>query len=292
MAFKITSGKENLFYGGLSVVIVLLFLFFLSSKSFMYDDEPVMQTPLHTPVLGLDQTSVTVDNWTYNPKKSLMEVIIKTKNTGTDAIRPNLTFKAQQKDVQGYLPMEIVFQDDDLYVIHIKKIPEDYKGVGVHIIEKRDENLLSELSQTSLENENVSSTTTKSTDKRIVITGDYRKMKVDKTLSKKTSFEYISETIQAEINETKEKTTAIKDKEIPLQTTLVETLESEILELTEGKKYETEDEQIATDGKIGSKRNEIEGIQNKQKSLFEMITKLDEKIEKLEVKKADIEVEN
>lgn len=284
MNFKVTRGKENIFYLGITILFVLLLVFFLSSKSFMYDDEPVMQTPFSTEITGLDQTKVLLESWEYNPEKELMEVILQLKHSGTDPIKPTFSFRAKQKQVAEMLPIEVVFMEKDLYVIHIKKVPKEYSVVGLYVKENRDAKLL--------KNQNESSDINVEDSKEIVITGDYRKVKTNDKLKKQDAFVYKAQVIETEIKQLENDISTIFDKDIPLLNDVIESLKNDITQLKDEKKYLTTNEKNTANSKIYSKRNEIQNAKKKQKELIEEAELLKEKIKKLEQKKMDVALGN
>lgn len=250
----------------------------------MYDDEPVMQTPFSTEITGLDQTKVLLESWEYNPEKELMEVILQLKHSGTDPIKPTFSFRAKQKQVAEMLPIEVVFMEKDLYVIHIKKVPKEYSVVGLYVKENRDAKLL--------KNQNESSDINVEDSKEIVITGDYRKVKTNDKLKKQDAFVYKAQVIETEIKQLENDISTIFDKDIPLLNDVIESLKNDITQLKDEKKYLTTNEKNTANSKIYSKRNEIQNAKKKQKELIEEAELLKEKIKKLEQKKMDVALGN
>ncbi len=58
MKSSIQKGTENKFYVISLMVATILFVVFFTSKLWMYDDAPIMQTPFNAEITGLDQTTL------------------------------------------------------------------------------------------------------------------------------------------------------------------------------------------------------------------------------------------
>lgn len=97
MSFKITKGKENKFYYALIIFVLVLFTLFLSSKSFMFDDEPILQTEFDQPIPGLEHVNLILKKWEYNPSKKLMQVQLKTEEIGEKCSIQNSNLKPRKR---------------------------------------------------------------------------------------------------------------------------------------------------------------------------------------------------
>src|SRR5690625_5983782 len=93
----------------------------------MYDDSAIAQTDYDKSINGLSQTTLTLRSWEYNPTNHLMEVTIEREHTGTDAVEPTFTFEAKGKETKDIYPAKIVYESDDIMVIHIENIPSTYQ---------------------------------------------------------------------------------------------------------------------------------------------------------------------
>ncbi|MDN5389941.1 hypothetical protein QMZ64_21360 [Bacillus sp. LB7] len=288
---KLTKNKKSASYLVIALVGMMVFVFLLTSKITLWDDTPILQTPFNEKVEGLSDNAVVLKEWEYNPKKELMEVIIKADSKGGIA-NDNLTFFAKEKqNPMKKIPVEVVAQYDDMYVLHINKIPTDYKVVGIVITEKEQDEAvnLGHLYSVDLFAENQETEKNVENDiASVTIYGDYRKVKVNNKLKTLTKEEYLVKGIKEEISTKKEEKQKI-DQMIPEQRQLIGKTKAEINELEENKKYQTEKEKLDTDSVIANKKEEI----NKAETAIEQLTNTSkdyaDKIEKLNLKLKDAE---
>ncbi|ASK26301.1 hypothetical protein ABC970_22010 [Bacillus licheniformis] len=288
---KLTKNKKSASYLVIALVGMMVFVFLLTSKITLWDDTPILQTPFNEKVEGLSDNAVVLKEWEYNPKKELMEVIIKADSKGGIA-NDNLTFFAKEKqNPMKKIPVEVVAQYDDMYVLHINKIPTDYKVVGIVITEKEQDEAvnLDHLYSVDLFAENQETEKNVENDiASVTIYGDYRKVKVNNKLKTLTKEEYLVKGIKEEISTKKEEKQKI-DQMIPEQRQLIGKTKAEINELEENKKYQTEKEKLDTDSVIANKKEEI----NKAETAIEQLTNTSkdyaDKIEKLNLKLKDAE---
>ncbi|MBU8787778.1 hypothetical protein MH050_03570 [Bacillus licheniformis] len=278
MSFKITKGKENkLYYASLISVLALLTLF-LSSKSFMFDDEPILQTEYDQPIPGLDHVHLILKKWEYNPAKKIMQVQLKTEEIGGEVFEPKLKFKAKEKGEVDFLKVDVVFHQDENYVVQIKGVPADYREVGLIVSEEAESSPLETESLGTNEGGELSVGKQKQKDeeKKVVLRGDYRKIKKNKNLKKKNQIEYVEDSIKEELQL---KHTEIEnlEKSIPIQDGIIDQLNDEISKIKANKKYQTETEKAESDTEIQKRKISIEEVK-RQKG--EMETKLKEAKEK------------
>lgn len=254
----------------------------------MYDDHTVMQTPFHTEINGLDQTTLRLNKWEYNPRKELMEVSITKKHTGTDQVKPTFSFAAKEKESLINYPVEVVYEDGANVVVQIKNVPKSYRVIGLFVQEKRDRMLVkNEIKATLLES---SGTLDQDQDeiayktpnpKELVIAGDYRKIKSNKNLKTKKSMDYQKEQINREIKQVEKKLSMLKEEQIPLQQKLVSSIEKEINALNKDMEYQTEEEKQESMAQITAKKEAIENAKKEQEESQQDVEKLKEKREKL-----------
>jgi len=255
---------ENKFYIGIIITSVILLGVFFTSKLWMYDDNPVMQTPFNSNINGLDQTTLRLNSWEYNPNKELMEVVLETDHSGSDLIKPNFTFSARERNDTDEFPVRVVYEDDTNIIVQIRNIPDNYQVIGLIVQEHRDTKILeSEMeNQPSATNTSVDQDTT---DEEItipepaeqIIVGDYRKIKVNSELVTRDAFDYQIENVKREIEEIEQQITAIDDEQIPLQNEIMEVLNDEIESIEMDLEYQTDDEQEGSMREIESRENRI-----------------------------------
>lgn len=286
---KINKGIENKFYKLLVVTVGLLLAVFLTSKSWMYDDEPIAQTAFHTDIQGLDQTNLRLNSWEYNPEKLLMEVSITTIHRGSDPIQPSYSFAARERNATEEYPVEIVFYDNDNIVIQIKEVEEDFEVVGLYVREHRDEKILRR--ERAEQESNLAGNINQDGDRKEegqeakpsekLLVGDYRTIKVNHELDNKDQIQYQIEYVELELTQIERQRSNIKENEIILQNELIEQLNVEISELEAEKEYQVENEKQETDAFIESKNKAIDQAKQEIEKLEKDLEIIDEKEQQL-----------
>lgn len=279
-------GRENRLYLIILSTVSLLFVVFFTSKLWLYDDSAVMQTPLKKEITGLDQTTLVINKWEYNPDKEIMEVAFETIHNGDDFIRPTFTFMAREKDQKDEYPVKVVYKDKDNMVVQIANVPNKYRVVGLFVYEHRDKKILeTEVKESmAMDNSYSDSDDTEITlpkPAETILIADYRKVKVNKELVTKNAIEYQKENITLEIDSLENEVKLILEEKIPLKENLISSLEQEIESLKSDLEYQVDEEQEETFNKISSNEDKIKDAKEEQKELLERVDKLNEKKEKL-----------
>src|SRR5699024_1918942 len=70
------------------------------------------------------------------------EVTIEREHTGTDVVEPTFTFEAKGKETKDTYPAHKVYESDDMMVIHIKNVPDNYHVIGLLVTAHRDNKIL------------------------------------------------------------------------------------------------------------------------------------------------------
>lgn len=289
-------GTENKFYVGLIITVSILLVVFFTSKLWMYDDEPIMQTPFNTTITGLDQTALKLNKWEYNPEKELMEVTIETEHTGSDIVKPTFTFSARERNEVSEYPVKVVYKDDTNIVVQIKNVPKTYRVMGLIIKEHRDQKILeSELKEHLVDAEG--SLDQEENEQKIqlpkpaekILVGDYRKIKINSELKTRDAIDYQIENIEREIKQIEDQIKTIIEEEIPLQDELIVSLQQDIEAIEVELEYKTDEEKEQALGEIQSKDRAIENAKKVQKELQTEVEKLAEKHQKLQEKLQDIQ---
>lgn len=288
LKIKMKWSLENKFYVFFLCVIGICFITFFTSKAWMYDDNSLMQTPFHTEINGLDQTTLILNKWEYNPKRELMEVSITTKHTGSDQVKPAFSFAAKEKDSMENYPVEVVYKDEENMVVQVKKIPKDFRVIGLFVQEKRDQMIIeNEMKATLMES---SGTLDQDEDeivykapkpKELVIVGDYRKIKTNKNLETKDPIDYQIEQINREIKQVEKNLLALDKEQMPLQKKLISSIEKEIDALEKNMEYQTEEEKQESMDQVIAKKEAIENAKKDREKSRQDAEKLIEKREKL-----------
>ncbi|MFS0646115.1 hypothetical protein [Siminovitchia sp. 179-K 8D1 HS] len=288
MKIKMKWSLENKFYVFSLCVIGICFITFFTSKAWMYDDNSIMQTPFHTEINGLDQTTLILNKWEYNPKRELMEVSITTKHTGSDQVKPTFSFVAKEKDSLESYPVEVVYKDEENMVVQVKKVPKDFRVIGLFVQEKRDQMIVeNEMKATLMES---SGTLDQDQNeivykapkpKELVIAGDYRKIKINQNLETKDPIDYQTEQINREIKQVDKNLLALEKEQMPMQQKLISSIEKEIDTLEKTMEYQTEEEKQESMAEIIAKKEAIENAKKDQEESEQEAEKLKEKREKL-----------
>lgn len=296
MKSKLARGRENKIYIGIILTLGVLFGVFFTSKSWMYDDSAIAQTPYNKSINGLSQTTLILRSWEYNPKNNLMEVTIETVHTGTDAAEPTFTFEAKGRDSKETFPANKVYESDNLMVVHIESVPTEYRVIGLFVTEHRDEKILKQEYKRQLENDNDVATTASDKIKKsdlpkpeeVIVVGDYREIEVNKNLFVKSDFEYQKEAIIADMKRIKKEISSIIEENIPFQEELITTLTKEKTALQEEMEFETAEERNKTikeieqkDNAISSAKEDIEQHKIKVKELKDKYKNREEKLNAL-----------
>src|SRR5699024_7477770 len=289
---KFNRRRENKVYIGIIVTLGVLLGVFLTSKSWMYDDSAIAQTPYNKSVNGLNQTTLALRNWEYNPKSQLMEVTIETVHTGTDAAEPTFTFEAKGKESKETYPAKKVYESDNVMIIHIENVPTEYHVIGLFVTEHRDEKVLKQEYKRQLKNDSDVATTESDKIKKsdlpkpedVVVVGDYREIDVNKSLVAKSDKAYQKEAIITDMERIKKDISTIIDENIPFQEELIATLTKEKTSLKNEMEFETEEEQDETEKEIDNKENAISSAEEEIKKYKSKVKELKKKYENREDK--------
>lgn len=277
MRSSLSKGNENKFIIAFLVIVITLLGVFFTSKLWMYDDNPIRHTTLNEKIETLDQTELTVLSWFYNEKERFMEVVIDKNNVGEDSIVPSLSFEADEIELGENIPVDVIYETDNIFVIHLKKIPEKYRFIDLKVTETRDE----EVVRAEKEEEGITLDLEDTKDVSLVdsnfviLTGDYRKIEVDNKLQEQSGKDYEVASIEHEIQRTKESVELIKEEKIPLENRFIIEEEGKIEKAKEELEYLSGDEQLEME-------QTISGYEQKIKSAIDSKSELEEEIEGLE----------
>ena len=257
-----------------SVLLAILF----TSKLWMYDDDPINQTPFNQVIKQLDQTDITLKKWAYNEEQNFMEVIIEKKHTGTDLIKPTFKYVGKEAEKNQQLPTKIIFESDHMVVLELHDIPEKFKYITVAMDEYRDE-------ETVKVEQGIAEDDAKEVKpKRYVFVGDYRKITTDNKLKTRPQKEYEKENIRVEIKGIEKQIAYITDEKVPLKTKGVLEIEQDITALEDELQFATEEEKALLERDIYAKKEAIKTALRDKEKLEEVVVNLEEKIVKLKEK--------
>jgi len=285
---KINKGRENKFYVSLMAFVIISFLVIFTSKLWMYDDNPIKQTPFNKDVIGLEQTTLILKKWHYNPEKGFMEVLLETRYTGSDNVKPTFAFAAKASKTLESYPVKIIYQKDNQFVLHISEVPQNYSVIGLFVKEIRDKKILESEARDKLFAEKGAVDPSAVLDlpqpKEKIIVGDYRKISEDKTLKEKTEIAYQEEFIALEIEQIVKKIHTLEKEQLPLQDDIIASIQNEMKQLESELVYKTEDEKKEVHLQLVKKKTAIENVNEKKKEYQNNLLELQNKRKKLQQK--------
>ncbi|WP_200411860.1 MULTISPECIES: hypothetical protein [Virgibacillus] len=290
MKNKLNRGRENKLYISLLIVAGLAFGVFFTSKTWMYDDSAVAQTPFGESIGGLSQTTLILRDWEYNPTNELMEVTLERVQSGTDAVEPTFTFYAKEQNASQKYNAELVYQSDNNMVVQIEDVPESFEVIGLFVTEHRDQNILKQEHKKQLQNKGDEVTITDQDIKEtalpepeeVIVVGDYRKIDLNQSLVTKTDKGYKKENIIADMKRYKQEITTIIEEDIPFQENLITTLTQEKDDLKQDMEFETKEEQTDTEREIEQKEKAIKNAQDEIETLKKKVEEFKEKYQNRE----------
>src|SRR5699024_12756285 len=90
---KLNRGRENKIYIGIIITLGVLLGVFFTSKSCLYDDSAIAETPDNESINRLSQTTLIIRSWEYNSTKQPMQVTIESVHNGPDAEQATYTLE-------------------------------------------------------------------------------------------------------------------------------------------------------------------------------------------------------
>ncbi|WP_434180323.1 hypothetical protein [Bacillus thuringiensis] len=283
-AFKVGSNKNKIYYA-IMIGIVVILTICLTSKEFMFNDDPIVQTEFNRPLPGLNYNTIYLKKWEYNPDKDIMQVHLKTGEKSGTYVSSKLSFTAKQKGNAKELPTKVVFNQGDMYVIQVSEVPKEYKVIGLFVNEKAEIDSFETSTTTEggtiqkAENNNLK-------EKKIVLTGDYRKIKTNKDLLRKNENEYAQDETEEELQSVKIEINNVK-KTIPLQDELTDKIVNEIERIEANKAYQTEAEKEKSESEIQKRKLQIEQYKKRKLELESKTKELEAKEKNLQKKLED-----
>lgn len=265
-------------YVVLALFFALGFGFFGTSKIFMAEEIPINQTELNTEFDLRSNGKFSINSWIYDEEKNKMEVIIVTN--GMRDYSSELDFTSiSRKNLKQELPVDVVFNDNEIYILHINKVPKNFDQLAIRL-HKTEWNMKDIFAEPESVKENEKLVSTIYTDERVV---------ERKPVDKKDDKEYTVQVTNDIIKQTKEKKDEM-NKKIERANEVNEGLNEEISNLKSDLLYQTMEEQIETNNKIYQLEREVESNKKEIEIMQQDIKNMDLKIEKLNQKKRDIEI--
>lgn len=260
-------------------IFILGFGFFGTSKLFMAEDVPINQSPLRTEMdLGANG-KFSINDWTYDKEQNLMEVMLVTN--GIQDYMTKLDFTAVSRErLSKELPTKIVYNESDIYVIHIKEVPKEFNQMALRLNkdEKDFEELFEEAKVEESEEDTVIST----------IYTDERVVKAER-IEDKNYTEYALEITGELMADAQTEIEKLEEKIVVTDEILAE-IQQEIERLQTDLLYQTVEEQVETNNEVFDFQKDIEGYEKEKQVLNEGIKNLQYKMERLKQKQYDLNI--
>ncbi|WP_223643413.1 hypothetical protein [Planococcus sp. 4-30] len=265
-------------YIAVAFLFILGFGFFGTSKLFMAEDIPINQTELNEEFDLRANGKFTIKEWAYDKEQNMMEVTLVTN--GIEDYMTQLDFTAVSREkLSAELPIEIVYDESDIYIIHIKDVPKEFNQIALRFNkgEKSYDELFAEGESDEEENKVIS---TIYTDQRVV---------KEEAIPDRNFTEYaleindeLIEEAERDIEELEEKSRMMDDVIAEIRTE-IEQLQSDLL-------YQTVDEQVETNNDVFQLEKRIEDYERDQQTISDDAKNIRAKAERLKQKQYDLNI--
>lgn len=269
MQINMKKMKRSVFHYGLLFFFLLgLVFFFLTPYIFPSHEQKIDSGVGMKTVQSLDNSEVKIEQKRYDPNENLIEFFVSVDLKGTKEIE-DLDYLIEEEKNQVELASEKIKVNETFYVFIVKNVPKNWSSILFSVAE--DE--------------------AKSDGKRTVARYTFTKAK----MKKQTNFvlenrkDYRTKPVEIEIKKTKKHLKEVEKNIVNEQEKILLTLDK-IEVLNEDKIYQTTDEKSQTDNKISieESNNErskklVEDLQKEQKELNEKIQLLEKKIQDLDL---------
>lgn len=276
--------KKNLKLNMSTLYITLAFLFILgfgffgTSKLFMAEDIPLNQTKLNEEFDLQANGTFTIKGWTYDKEEQLMEVTLVTN--GIDDYLNKLDFSALSREkLSAELPTEIVYDESDIYIIHINEVPKDFNQIALRF-NKSDKSYDEMFAEGEGEEEQDNAISTIYTDQRVV---------TEEPIPDRNFTEYAQEITGELITEAKRDIDALEDKSRMMDDVIAE-IGTEIEQLQSDLLYQTVDEQVETNNDVFQLEKRIEDYERDQQTISDDAKNIRAKVERLKQKQYDLNI--
>lgn len=276
--------KKNLKLNMSTLYITLAFLFILgfgffgTSKLFMAEDIPLNQTKLNEEFDLQANGRFTVKEWTYDKKEQLMEVTLVTN--GIDDYLNKLDFSAVSRgNLSAELPTEIVYDESDIYIIHINEVPKDFNQIALRF-NKSDKSYNEVFAEVEEEEEQDNIISTIYTDQRVV---------KEEPIPDRNFMEYAQEITGELIAEAERDIEALEDKS-HMTYDVIADIRKEIEQLQADLLYQTIDEQVETNNEVFQLEKRIEDYELEKQTISDDARTIRAKVERLKQKHYDLNI--
>lgn len=266
-------------YLSVTLIFVIGFSLFLTSRMYMDEVIPMKYTELNVANDFYSNGKITINDWKYDEGKNSMEIILRTEKV--KSFDSDLQFSAISRvDRKKYLDVDVPYKEDGVYIILISNIPKDFEQIALRIDKEYNEYYDLFLEDSKAEEKESDVIAVLYTDQRVVDKGN---------IETKSPKKYAIQITDSMINEI-ENDTANMEKSIKKIDKAIEILKIEVSEKEEDKIYQTAEEQLAIDSSIHSLLYKIDEMERDKILKQERIALNEKKIEKLNQKKNDLEI--
>lgn len=259
-------------------VFILGFGFFGTSKLFMAEDVPLNQTEINKEFDLKSNGRFTIKDWTYDEEQKLMEVTLVTN--GLQDYRSILNFTAvSREDLSAELPTEIVYDESDMYIIHIKEVSKDFNQIALRF--NKDEKSYDELfTDGEVEEKQDQVISTIYTDQRVV---------KEALIPDRNFTEYALEITGDLIAEAEQDIEELEEKSRMTEDVIVD-IREEIEQLQADLLYQTVDEQVETNNDVFQLEKSIENYERDKQTISNDAKNIRAKVERLKQKQYDLTI--
>ncbi len=263
--------------------------FFSVSKPLLGEDDPILNTQPKTDISMRSMDTVSIENWEYDSKQNSMRVQLNIKQVNNTSMN-DISFEAVEKiNPAQLLPVKVVYKEAENYIVEINQVSPNFKVVALDIVNNSVEDSNYEIDINQFENtEETDQENEKESSKSIEVTlyADQRKVKKS-AIKNKTKAEFALEIINAEQEKIREKIKEIDAAYIALNDE-EKMIKQKMRDISKEMKYLVDQEKEDAQSNISSMKDEIKNISDKEFLLESDKKILNEKVEKLELKKSDI----
>lgn len=254
---------------GMSIILTLILMFFLSSNFLFNRDFNVKSTELNKQ-FSINNIDIQLVNREYNSGTGLVELMLKVKNKNL-AQNDNLEFAVNEKhDPSKIYKPNIIKVSDDEYVVY-SKLPLKWEAMCLKVT-----------------NKNIVDSTTNN---YIKLYSSVNDTILNDNLVEENKVQCSIQFINLDINELNKEINNLNEN-IKKNNDYIEKINSNINDLEANKKYRTDEENKDAMTEISSNKTLIEEKKRDNEELNNEVKEYKERISKLEQKKVDLSNSN
>lgn len=262
------SNNPSKIYLVTTMIFLLSFGFFLTSKLYITETDDVLQTAIGKEFELYGSKKITINDWAYDEEKNKMQIILITNNLSSYLTELNF-YAISKLDTSKKIDTKVEYESNDIYIISINNIPKNFNQISLKI----EENSIG--SKTDDTKKQVASFYT---DERVVERASLNEEELNSFAIKATD-EMINEANKSITNSKK----TVEDKQ-----NQIKNIELQIAKLKQDLTFQTLEEQTETNNEIFGLKNQIISFENEIKELEIEQAAYNEKINKLKQRKKEL----